>query len=116
MADFTLACPRCGKAFAIRNRQAGQRYLCPHCRQPFSLQPAGESASAAPEKVLPENARAPADVFETPIPDDLPGGLESIRLKRTKKSPLRLFGPAGLVAAIACVGVLFLWDRFERSA
>ncbi|HEV8004236.1 MAG TPA: hypothetical protein VGP63_30505 [Planctomycetaceae bacterium] len=115
MTDFTLSCPRCGKAFAIRNRQAGQRYLCPHCRQPFSLQPAGEPASAAPEKGLPEKAQASADVFQTPIPDDLPGGLAAVRRKRSKKSALRLFGPAGFVAAIACVGVLFLWDRFERS-
>jgi len=116
MADFTLSCPRCGKAFAIRNRQAGQRYLCPHCRQPFSLQPAGEPVSTAPEKTQPEKAPSPAALFQTPIPDDLPAGLTAIKPKRSRKNSFRLLGPAGVIAAIVCVGVLFIWDRFERSA
>jgi hypothetical protein len=120
MADFTLSCPRCGKAFAIRNRQAGQRYLCPHCRQPFSLQPAGEPVSTPPEKnqpekTQPEKVRPSTNLTQTPIPDDLPSGLSAVRPKRSKKTPLRLFGPAGFAAAIVCVGVLFIWDRFERT-
>src|ERR1700722_6326189 len=108
MADVTLACPRCGKAFAIRTRQAGQRYLCPHCRQPFSLQPAQESAAAQP----PKPATASATKF---APEDLLAGPSPIRPKRTKRAPLRLFGPAGFVAALACVGILFVWDRYERG-
>jgi hypothetical protein len=107
MADLTLACPRCGKAFAIRNRQAGQRYLCPHCRQPFSLQPSQETAAAQPAK--------PASASPTKFsPEDLLSAPAIIRPKRAKRTPLRLFGPAGFVAALACVGILFVWDRYER--
>jgi hypothetical protein len=115
MADFNLSCPRCGKAFAIRNRQAGQRYLCPHCRQPFSLQPAGEPVSPPQEKVPPEKVAAAAAFLQAPIPDDLPAGPTAVGRKRSKKVALRLFGPAGLVAAILCVGLLFVWDRYERT-
>ncbi len=110
MADFTLACPRCGKAFAIRNRQAGQRYLCPHCGQPFSLQKAGDAAGPPPESAKPTTQSAP--VF---IPEDLPAGPTSVRPLRAGKAPLRLFGPAGLVVALVGVAVLFYWNRFERG-
>jgi hypothetical protein len=110
MNDFTLACPRCGKAFAIRNRQAGQRYLCPHCGQPFSLQKAGDAASPPPDSAKPTTPSAPAF-----IPEDLLAGPTSVRPLRARKSPLRLFGPAGLVVALAGVAVLFYWNRFERG-
>jgi hypothetical protein len=110
MAEFTLFCPRCGKAFAIRNRQAGQRYLCPHCRQPFSLQ-AAESATPPPETVSQVAAALPAIV-----PNDLPVGPTLIKPLRSRKSPMRLFGPAGVVVAILCVAVLVAWDYFERGS
>jgi hypothetical protein len=111
MSDFTLACPRCGKGFAIRNRQAGQRYLCPHCRQPFSLQRAGESATPTPATSRP----ATSPVALENIPDDLPAGPTAIGPKRARKSPLRLFGPAGVVLAIVCGALLFGWNRYERA-
>jgi hypothetical protein len=110
MADFTLSCPRCGKAFAIRNRQAGQRYLCPHCRQPFSLRPAGDAATPAPASVTPAPAPRPFS------PDELLADPPSVIPKRSKRAPLRLFGPAGFFAAILCLAVLFIWDRLERRA
>jgi hypothetical protein len=110
MADFTLACPRCGKGFAIRNRQAGQRYLCPHCGQPFSLQKAGDATTLPPDSAQPTTQPAPAF-----IPEDLPAGPTSVRPLRARKSPFRLFGPAGLVVVLVGVGVLFYWNRFERG-
>jgi hypothetical protein len=36
--------------------------------------------------------------------------------RRAKRAPLRLFGPAGLIAAIVCLGILFIWDRYERHS
>jgi hypothetical protein len=110
MADFTLACPRCGQAFAIRNRQAGQRYLCPHCRQPFSLQKAGDAATPPPDGVKPTAQSAPAF-----IPEDLPAGSTVVGPQRARKSSLRLFGPAGVGLLIVCVAVLVFWNRFERG-
>jgi hypothetical protein len=109
MSDFTLACPRCGKAFAIRNRQAGQRYLCPHCRQPFSLQPAAERSTPPPQ------ALAPTASSSELLPEDLPTRLTAISTRRSRKNALRLIGPAGIVLAVVCVVVLFLWDRHERG-
>jgi hypothetical protein len=110
MTDFTLACPRCGKAFAIRNRQAGQRYLCPHCGQLFSLQKAGDATAPPPDSAEPTAQSGPAF-----IPEDLAAGPSSVRPLRARKSPLRLSGPAGLVLAIVCAAVLVFWNRFERG-
>jgi hypothetical protein len=110
MAEFTLSCPRCGKAFAIRNRQAGQRYLCPHCRQPFSLRPAGDAATPAPASATPASTAATRPTFR---PDDLLAAPSPVVSRRAKRAPLRLFGPAGLFAAILCVAALFIWDRLD---
>jgi len=110
MADFALSCPRCGKAFAIRHRQAGQRYLCPHCRQPFSLQKAGEQATPPPPSA--QSARPAHPTF---IPEDLPAGPTKATPRRARKNVFRLFGPTGIVVAVVCVAVLFVWDRFERD-
>jgi hypothetical protein len=109
MSDFTLACPRCGKAFAIRNRQAGQRYLCPHCRQPFSLQPAAERSTALPQALVPT---APSSEL---LPEDLPTRFAAISTRRPRNNAFRIIGPAGIVLAVVCVVVLFLWDRHERG-
>jgi hypothetical protein len=39
-----------------------------------------------------------------------------LRPVRAKKRAARLFGPAGVFAAIVCVIVLFVWERHERAA
>jgi hypothetical protein len=115
MADFTLPCPHCGKSFGIRNRQAGQRYLCPHCRRPFRFQAAGEVEPVQPVEFVPLPTSPTATPSPAFIPEDLPAST-TVRPQRTRKSAFRVFGPISLAAVVLCVVVLFVWDWLDRRA
>jgi hypothetical protein len=115
MAGSSLPCPRCGKVLGIPAQRApGQRLKCPHCKQEFVLQAAGDKQEPIRHRADPSPPTAPRGIEPASIfnPDEESTPLtERIGRRRPRRSArVALFGSLSLGIVVAAI---FFW--FDRT-